>query len=181
MNNKPIQPNDIVDMIVSKRKYMRSKSQIITQKHIKSFYSKVRFDENTWCWNWQASKDEDGYGWFGNFTGKKAHRFSYRLHIGELDPNLTIDHLCRNKACVNPEHMEQVTRSENTLRNPDNVTNINRQKTHCFRGHLLEGYNVKIKKGNKRTCRTCLNYMSRMNRGSKADAKVLLQAEGVMC
>lgn len=64
-------------------------------------------DRNNGCWEWQGALDKDGYGWF-SFKGKncKAHRASYKLFVGKLDSSLQIDHLCRNRRCVNPHHLE---------------------------------------------------------------------------
>lgn len=69
------------------------------------------------CWLWIGSKKGRGYG---KFTAKgkqlSAHRYSYELHTGKIKPGMQIDHLCKNKLCVNPKHLEQVTNQENQLR-----------------------------------------------------------------
>lgn len=69
------------------------------------------------CWEWQAARNPAGYGQvqYQNVL-YLAHRFSYEAHRGAIDPELTIDHLCRNTCCVNPGHLEVVTRSENSRR-----------------------------------------------------------------
>lgn len=69
------------------------------------------------CWEWQGARGPRGYGQvqYRNVL-YLAHRFSYAAHGGDLDPDLTLDHLCRNTCCVNPDHLEQVTRSENCSR-----------------------------------------------------------------
>ena len=79
------------------------------------FLSKVEISRG--CWNWKGGLFPEGYGHY-QYNGKswKAHRISYLFFKGELDPNLTIDHLCKNPTCVNPEHLEQVTMKENILR-----------------------------------------------------------------
>jgi hypothetical protein len=86
---------------------------------IPRFSNKYQVDEQSGCWNWVAADIGNGYGVFWH-DGKNilAHRFSYMVNVGELDSSLEIDHLCRNKKCVNPEHLEQVTRSENQKRRP---------------------------------------------------------------
>jgi hypothetical protein len=68
------------------------------------------------CWEWQGSVQSEGYGTFYRGKNMKAHRVVYELLVGPIDPELTIDHLCLNKTCVRPAHLEVVTRSENIAR-----------------------------------------------------------------
>lgn len=69
------------------------------------------------CWEWQATRGPKGYGQVQyDSVLYLAHRFSYEAHRGGIDPDLTLDHLCRNTCCVNPDHLEPVTRSENSRR-----------------------------------------------------------------
>jgi hypothetical protein len=71
------------------------------------------------CWLWQAGKTKSGYGMFGGgYAGKvtTAHRWIYRRVVGPIPDGMVIDHLCRNKSCVNPDHLEPVTHSVNLLR-----------------------------------------------------------------
>lgn len=71
------------------------------------------------CWNWLGAQKGKGYGKFhmkGTVSGVSAHRFSYEYHKKKIEPGLQIDHLCRNKLCVNPDHLEEVTNRENQLR-----------------------------------------------------------------
>jgi len=136
--------------------------ELVTQKQINNFWNKVLF--TTDCWEWQASLDKDGYGYYSTKIGKRAHRFSYLIHKGKLDPNLQIDHLCKNKSCVNPDHLEQVTCRENLKRAETQISTINSKKTNCKRGHLFSGYNLIVKKTGKRTCRTCNNMTNNIRR-----------------
>jgi hypothetical protein len=123
------------------------------------------------CWNWTAcTKRTGGYGGFA--LGRKyardngivhrhilAHRFSYLMLKGKLEKDLTIDHLCRNRRCVNPGHLEQVTFKENILRG-NGWSGVNSRKEFCLRGHLLSGYNLLVWKGHDdygRHCRACHN------------------------
>lgn len=96
------------------------------------------------CWLWTGARQGRGYGYFGR---QLAHRWSYEQHVGPIPDDLTIDHLCCNILCVNPEHLELVTRSENARR-------AHARRTHCKRGHPLSGENVRWR-GNNRECRTC--------------------------
>ena len=114
------------------------------------------------CWEWTGGKTT-GYGRF--FVGSKAdhtakqvasHRFAYELLVGPVPEGLDLDHLCRNRACCNPAHLEPVTRQENLLRGIGPVVQRarHRSKTHCKRGHPLFGDNLYLRP-NERHCRTC--------------------------
>lgn len=116
-------------------------------------------DWNTGCWNWLLGKDPGGYGQF-RFNGKKdlAHRIFYTQLIGPIPAGLDIDHLCRNRACVNPLHMEPVTRQVNTIRGVGPAAR-HAAATHCKRGHPFDEENTYWRSdrpfGRGRTCRTC--------------------------
>jgi hypothetical protein len=123
------------------------------------FWSKVGEDPSTGCWDWNAYCTPDGYGMFNvkHRTKRYAHRLAYESVVGLIPKGLQLDHLCRNRACVNPAHLEPVTQREN-LRRGDGFPGRNARKTHCPKGHLLSGANVYVaRKGTRRFrhCRAC--------------------------
>jgi hypothetical protein len=116
------------------------------------------------CWLWTGSVNARGYGIIGrgrrnNSDGSKlAHRISYELAVGELAPDIDLHHRCGVKRCVNPQHLEPLTKSEHSL--VDGGGRINKDKTHCRNGHPFAGDNlviVRTKHGRTyRDCRACI-------------------------
>lgn len=114
------------------------------------------------CWEFQGALNHGGYGIAqrgGRGEGTdRTHRIVYRARVGPIEPGATIDHLCGNTRCVNPEHLEQVSRAENTRRQwaagRADPGRHNRSKTHCPKGHPYNEANT-IRSGNHRACRTC--------------------------
>lgn len=123
----------------------------------KRFYSKIDTVED--CWVWGAFKNPGGYGKFSyEKVSRLAHRISYLIHVGEIPPGLELDHLCRNRACVNPGHLEPVTRSTNIQRGllPEVLKGLGKNRTHCAQGHIYDEANTyRNKKRSGRACRTC--------------------------
>lgn len=107
------------------------------------------------CWTWKAATTggSNAYGTiYLNGRNRLAHRVMYELHFGEIPDSKEIDHLCRNKMCVNPDHLEPVTHRENMLR--ANVGAQNASKTHCPHGHEYTPENTRVKNGS-RNCKAC--------------------------
>lgn len=107
--------------------------------------NRVKVNPETGCWEWTGFRKPNGYAQFGR--NKYAHRVSYGLYVGIIPDGMGLDHLCRNKGCVNPEHLEPVTQGENVRR---------AAKTHCKHGHPLFGDNLKLTAKGYRECRICI-------------------------
>lgn len=118
-------------------------------KDIQRFVIKIKKTNN--CWLWTGSSNSWGYGSFW-LNGRKvqSHRVSYELFREDIPEDMVIDHLCRNRLCVNPSHMEVVTLGENVLRGECPAA-INLRKTHCNKGHEL----IPKSNGKGRICMIC--------------------------
>lgn len=106
------------------------------------------------CWQWDVLRPDTGYGDFYDGRAWLAHRWSYEHHVGPIPEGLEIDHLCRNRGCVNPAHLEPVTPRENTHRGFGPSAQCARQ-THCKRGHEFTDENTYRYPHGARACRTC--------------------------
>lgn len=113
------------------------------------------------CWEWTGTRDKDGYAFFkldGNL--RRGARVAYEMYVGPIPEGLQIDHLCRNKCCVNPEHLEAVTIQEN-LRRKNSAARKRKWRrsapgnTHCMKGHPLVPGNVFVGTDGRRRCRIC--------------------------
>lgn len=110
------------------------------------------------CRVWMRGRNTHGYGRV-SYNGKwcAAHRVSYETFVGPIPAGLDLDHLCRNRACINPAHLEPVTEKENALRGIGFCA-LNAAKTHCKYNHHLDGDNLYIYQYRgrlQRQCRVC--------------------------
>lgn len=129
------------------------------------FTSKFVVEPRSGCWEWQASLDGAGYGFYWlNGAMRRAHRVAYELLVGQIPDGLELDHLCLNRRCVNPEHLEPVTRSENNRRSHQ----LRALRTVCLRGHHLAGDNLYVApKTGVRGCRECRAQQARESRARR--------------
>lgn len=119
------------------------------------FWAKVqKGDGPEDCWVWTAHTDEKGYGTFSVYPKMlKAHRYAYETLVGSVPEDRVLDHLCRNPACVNPDHLEVVTNRENILRGVSIVA-VCAKVTHCPQGHPYDSLNTRLYQG-RRYCKAC--------------------------
>lgn len=137
------------------------------------FWPKV--EKTDGCWNWKGALNTSGYGRL-SLGGRgslmaRAHRVAYELVVGPIPDGQDLDHLCRNRACVKPAHLEPVSRQVNLLRG-ETITATNAVKTHCPAGHELTGDNLvryDLERGTRK-CRTCYNARMRAFRARRAAA-----------
>jgi hypothetical protein len=123
------------------------------------------------CWDYNGSLTSRGYGRIScliDGTSKKyrTHRVVYEAYVGAIPEGLTIDHICFNPRCVNPAHLEVVTRSENTRRQiaaGRSALIPADQPTHCVNGHPYNEENTAVKKNGHRRCRVCRRANARLH------------------
>jgi hypothetical protein len=116
------------------------------------FRTSIPEDRDNDCWVWLGTTNDKGYAQMIGDNGRPiaAYRVSYQEFIGPIPDGMEIDHLCSNRKCINPKHLEAVTHYENILRGG------NAAKEVCIRGHdLSDSDNVYITKDGRRTCNAC--------------------------
>jgi len=143
----------------------------VDEATVSRFWAKVVKTNN--CWLWTAGQSVDGYARFSidkpKHTSFAAHRVAYELLVGPIPDGLSLDHLCRNILCVNPEHLEPVTIKENILRGTS-LSARNARKSRCMHGHSLSGANLYMTKCGKRQCRACRRRIqNNWNAGRRAE------------
>ncbi|MFE0808181.1 HNH endonuclease signature motif containing protein [Streptomyces sp. NPDC058848] len=124
-------------------------------------------DKTNACWLWTGQTDRHGYGRFKvNGSHVLAHRWAYQHYIGAIPDGLVTDHLCRVRKCVNPDHLEAITGSENTRRG----RSANGEKTHCHRGHEYTPENTFNQRRGGRVCRICIRARKKRAREARREA-----------
>lgn len=109
------------------------------------------------CWLWIGGLDSDGYA---QWKGARGHRAVFEKEVGLIPTGLVLDHLCRNRSCVNPAHLEPVTNRENILRG-EGLAARNAEATHCANGHEFTEENTYTYTNEsyphgRRVCKTCV-------------------------
>lgn len=121
----------------------------------------ARIERTDSCWNWVGTIALNGYGTIkiGGRKGSRvyAHRLAYSMFVGPIPDGMDLDHLCRNRRCANPSHLEPVTRQTNVLRGvgPSLLGKLNGAKTQCKSGHAFDDANTRYRPSGGRTCREC--------------------------
>lgn len=107
------------------------------------------------CWLWSAFRNQHGYGMIRD-EGRvvRAHRVAYEAFRGPVPKGLELDHLCRNRACVRPSHLEAVSHAVN-MRRGAGVAGLNAAKSTCVNGHVFDIANTYVRAAGQRTCRAC--------------------------
>jgi len=147
----------------------------ISDRHWSKIQRVVRVSKLGQCWEWKTGKNPKLYVSLrakGTKT-RLGHRYFYETLVGEIPAKLDLDHLCRNRRCVNPRHTEPVTRQVNLLRG-DTVPAMRSKVTHCPKGHKYTAKNTRFYK-NMRNCRECNKIACRARYQSKAERNYLSQ------
>lgn len=133
------------------------------------FFEKVVVDSNG-CWIWQGAKSAEGYGFFmGKKKNQAAHRWAYERFKEPIPAGLVIDHLCRVRCCVNANHLEPVSISENAVRGngPRMLSDWYKARKECWNGHSIETFGFKTFPSGKRYCHECYRINCQKNNAKR--------------
>lgn len=148
------------------------------------FFSKVDVKSKNLCWNWLGARAKNGYGNFGlNNKSALSHRVSFTIFKGEIPEGLWIDHKCRNRKCVNPNHLRAVTPQVNAMENSDASSRYLAERTHCNHGHEFTHENIymkidKVSSKRYRMCKKC-DQISKTKRKLKTKLVSLMNVPGL--
>ena len=146
---------------------------MFSQKQIQRFWSRV--DQSGDCWQWLGLLDHHGYGSIALMSAEidkrrwKAHRLAWQLTQGAIPEDKVLDHLCRNRACVNPSHLRVVTHRQNSVENSESLAAQNASKKLCLHGH--SDWKVTVQSGRthkRRVCMTCKRERAKRARKPRA-------------
>jgi hypothetical protein len=125
-------------------------------RRIEARLVEIQRDGDGPCWEWQGARDSSGYGQISvRGVRELTHRLVYAYFHGGVPKGLELDHVCRNRCCARPDHLEPVTGVVNTLRGESGPAR-NARKTCCVHGHPFDDANTRISRG-RRHCITCQN------------------------
>lgn len=150
---------------------------LVDRATIDRFWSWVDKRQPTDCWLWVGAINPTGYG--AAYAGKSngpmlAHRLAMLIKVGELPEGQVVDHICRNRACCNPDHLRLISNRENVIIGVG-PSACNARKTHCHRGHEFTVENTYHHKSGVRDCRECRRQSGaafRARKKSEANAEV---------
>lgn len=179
LNQNPIQPFAVEQgaMEAGRVKHFSVLNLSVSERNKVEIRFWLKVEKTDRCWLWKGWKHESGYGRFvihGNNT--YPHRIAYEVVKGRIPEGKTLDHLCRNRLCVNPDHLEPVTNRENLIRG-NGFAGQNIRKTHCPNGHRLEEGNLvrsQLKLG-RRTCVICNRERQRLWRRNHLKQRIEYQ------
>lgn len=128
------------------------------------FWEKVEKTPDS-CWLWTGTKDRNGYGLAMKTV---AHRVAYAIEVGPIPAGLTLDHMCRNRACVRPSHLRPCTMRENVLApHSRSLSALNAAKTHCSAGHPFSRANTRVNSKGHRSCARCASRHAAKSRAQR--------------